>query len=598
MSNREAPLAAAFAALLLTVFGRLLADPALIPGNFGDIYAYHYPLRHLVASTLQAGRLPLWNPYLFAGTPLAANPQGVLFYPGSAIHYFFPLAWSFSADFFLHLLFAWLGAFLLLRKWGLDRAGAWLLAVSYAASPFLVCRVPQGIPTHLAGLSWIPWLWLLAQGSSTALWGLALALQILSGHPQFALLNLLALGLWAAIRRPSRLPALAAGAIFSLALACGQVWPTLQFLAHSVRTQWSAGYSLGYSLRPEYLATFAYPDAFGNPSEAGFRLFPSEYFEMLTGYIGLIPLCLGAAGLSRSRAPLALLACALFFALGQNNPAYVPIQKLLRLDFLRVPSRFMIDALLALWLAAAVGWKAFCSKRKAWLKAALVAAGTADVLLWSLTWIFPQTAANFLASNAPTLQKLRTPGYRFATSPEIASANKAMLYRLPNVTGYEAFYLAPIALYTSRSEGKAAADGSRTYVRNWRTPAMERLAVRYYLEGDGTVLENPRALELVQGSSTWSLSNAERYDVLADAPTDVRFAQARYPGWKLWVDGRRTEMTEESGLFPSVHLDGEGPRRLRFVYLPSLWFLSVAISILSLCALATYSAGGIQRWKY
>ena len=30
---------------------------------------------------MQAGRLPLWNPYLFAGAPLLANSQAGIFYP-------------------------------------------------------------------------------------------------------------------------------------------------------------------------------------------------------------------------------------------------------------------------------------------------------------------------------------------------------------------------------------------------------------------------------------------------------------------------------------------------------------------------------------
>src|SRR5277367_3692959 len=102
MTKRDGSLCKIFLLLLLIPFSRLLLSPGLVPGNFGDIYGYHYPLRHLVTSTLQEGRLPLWNPYIFAGIPLAANPQGVLFYPASAIHYFFPLAWSFTVEMFLH----------------------------------------------------------------------------------------------------------------------------------------------------------------------------------------------------------------------------------------------------------------------------------------------------------------------------------------------------------------------------------------------------------------------------------------------------------------------------------------------------------------
>lgn len=596
MTKREYPLAGAFAGLLFLAFWRLLLHPSLIPGNFGDIYAYHYPLRHLVSSTLQEGHLPLWNPYIFAGTPLAANPQAVLFYPGSAIQYFFPLNWAFSFDCFAHLFFAWLGAYLLLRKWELDRAGAWLLAASYAASPFLVTRIPQGIPTHIAGLSWIPWIWLFAQGSSFLLWSGTLALQILSGHPQFAMLNLLALGLWTLLRRPSKIPWLIGGTALALALDWAQAGATLQFLAHSVRTQWNPGYSLGYSLKPSYLWTFLYPNAFGNPSDAAFSLFPSEYFEMLTAYIGLIPLILAVAGLVKNRTLWAMLGAGLFFALGQNNPAFLPVQRVLALDFLRVPSRFLVVILWTLWLAAAIGWRTHCARRKSWLKGALIIVGTADVLFWSLPWVFAQESAQFLGSNPPVLEQLRDPGYRFATAPEIASANKAMLYRIYNATGYEAFYLAPIAIYTSHSEGQAAADGSRTYIRQWETPSMERLAVKHYLDGDGNVLENPDAETLVQGAQSWSMPTAERFEVSADGPSELVFAQADYPGWKAWVDGEASEVRDEGGLFPSIHLERKGGRRIFFVFIPWLWYAGVGISLLTLAIIVSRVFRGLNRW--
>lgn len=38
----------------------------------GDFAAYHHPLFVVTASQWRQGHLPLWNPYLFGGTPLAA----------------------------------------------------------------------------------------------------------------------------------------------------------------------------------------------------------------------------------------------------------------------------------------------------------------------------------------------------------------------------------------------------------------------------------------------------------------------------------------------------------------------------------------------
>jgi len=610
MAKRDFSLCAAFFLVLFVPFSRFLLNPNLIPSNFGDIYAYHYPLRHLVTSTLQEGRLPLWNPYIFAGTPLAANPQGVLFYPVSAIHYFFPLAWSLSLEMFLHLYFAWFGAYLLLRKWKLDHAGAWTLALAYGLSPFLVLRIPQGIPTHLAALAWIPWIWLCAQSPQRLLFSLALALQILSGHPQFALLNLLALGLWALCTRPKLVPWLVAGAFLALALDWAQAGATLQFLSHSVRAYWNGAFSLGYSLKPSYLLTFIYPNAFGNPLRPGFGLFPSEYFEMLTAYIGLIPFLLALLGLTRSRALWALIAAGIFFGLGQNNPLYVPLQKLLGLDFLRVPARFSIVILWGLWLAAAIGWKVFCSPKGPAFKGLLLLLTSLDLLVWSIPWIYAQDATQLMATNPTVLKVIRDPSFRIATSPDIPSANKSMVYRIPNVTGYEAFYLAPIAIYTSLSEGEAAADGSRTYIRKWQTPGMSQLSVRYYLatepvagheprakEGQTLIYENRDAQPLVQGVKTWRHESAERYDVWTDEPGAVVFSQANYPGWKAWVNGTRASVDDTRGLLPRVRLDGSGPWKVHFVFLPGLWFFGVLVSLISLAGTLMSALKGWRRWK-
>ena len=132
----------------------LCAAALLVPGaallNFGDLYAFHYPLRHLVGSSLAAGRLPFWNPYILGGVPLLADTQTALFYPVSLLGYFFPLLKALSWDCAFHLWWAGLGGMLLARRSGVAVAWALLLGASYALSPFLVYRSAEGIPTLLA----------------------------------------------------------------------------------------------------------------------------------------------------------------------------------------------------------------------------------------------------------------------------------------------------------------------------------------------------------------------------------------------------------------------------------------------------------------
>ena len=146
-----------FSGLILAVSAPAWFKPWAALANFGDLYAYHYPLRHVVVSALQSGRLPFWNPYIFSGLPLAANPQSVLFYPVALLGAVLPLSVALTWDCVFHLLWAGLGMALLARRQGITPLGSWLLAGLYALSPFLIYRVTEGIPTLLASLSWAPW---------------------------------------------------------------------------------------------------------------------------------------------------------------------------------------------------------------------------------------------------------------------------------------------------------------------------------------------------------------------------------------------------------------------------------------------------------
>ena len=57
-------------------------------GLFGDDLTliwdgadYHYPTLNLVSRLWRSGHLPLWNPFLFNGYPLFAQPHYQVFYP-------------------------------------------------------------------------------------------------------------------------------------------------------------------------------------------------------------------------------------------------------------------------------------------------------------------------------------------------------------------------------------------------------------------------------------------------------------------------------------------------------------------------------------
>ena len=597
MTKRDGVLLGSLLLIIAALFSPLIARPWLAPGNFGDLYLYHYPLRHLVVSRLQQGEAPLWNPYIFAGVPLAANPQALLLYPFSQLQYFLPLSWSFSLDAFLHVCWAVFGAYLLLRTWRLERGGAATLAAAYALSPFLIYRISQGVPTHLSALAWVPWIWLAALSRHALLFSVAFALQVLSGHPQFALINACGLFLWAFPVRPRWALSLIPLAMLGLFLAAAQVAPTLEYLHNSIRAVWSPAFSLGYSLKPAYLLTLLSPHAFGDPFQRGFGLLPSEFFEMLGLYIGLAPLVLALAGLAlgRSRAAAGvwlLLAAGLALALGEHNPLYPRLEGALGLDFLRVPARFSFLILWGLWLAAALAYARVVAPRGPRLKALILAVTLADLCPLAAVWIYAQSPEEFLAPQ-PEIVRLLRGAPRVATSPDIVAPNKTMLYRVRNATGYEAFYPSRIALYTAKSEGGPAADGSRTYIRKWRSPEMAKLGVRYYVatssepgraaalqRGSTYIYENAEAKPLAAGAESFAEPTAEHLVARMPAGAPLVLHQAMYPGWRAFGSGGERSVILRDGLFPAV---APAPQawtvHLRFM--PDSWLIGLAVTFVT-----------------
>ena len=52
-----------------------------MPAGGGDFASFYYPTYSYVAQQIKSGTIPLWNPHLFAGMPLAADVQSAIFYP-------------------------------------------------------------------------------------------------------------------------------------------------------------------------------------------------------------------------------------------------------------------------------------------------------------------------------------------------------------------------------------------------------------------------------------------------------------------------------------------------------------------------------------
>jgi hypothetical protein len=595
MTRRDLIAVGGLAAAVLALTACVWARPGRAFFNHGDLYAYHWPLRHHTAASLIEGRLPFWDPYVMLGVPHAANPQAVLFYPASILGFLLPAVTALVWDQILHLLWAGLGAFLLARFARVPRAASAALAAAYALSPFLIYRVTAGIPTLTAALSWAPWAWLAWLGGSAPLLAAVFALQFFSGHPQFLVVNAAAMGLWAAAR-PERLPLwarLCGGAAGALALAAAQWLPTLELLRGSNRAGWPAQFRAAYSLRPADLLMWLSPGAWGTPLNGAWDGPVSVFYESGGVWLGCGALALAAGGLLRGRArtgPVLLVALGVLLALGANGPL-APLLNAPGFSYLRTPSRWSFLSLWGLWLLAAAGARAMsAAPRTARALTFLPLLALAELAAWDSGFLKPAASGPFTKASPAVAARLAGRASRVLTDPALANPNKAIVYRMRNVNGYDAFYPASAAAWAAEAEGEPAADPSWVLVSRWKSEAASRAGVSSRL-APGGVEERSGAWPLaafldakgdrLTPDPLLSIDRPERWRASGAIPAGavaVALSETRWPGWRASLDGRPAPLRPWGPAFQSVALAGGASLDLRFEFAPTGWFWWAALS--------------------
>ncbi|MBK7874553.1 MAG: hypothetical protein IPJ77_02170 [Planctomycetes bacterium] len=212
--------------------------------------------RRYAVESIRAGRIPLWNPYNYCGTPFLAANHTSVFYPLRVVDYLVPGPIAIAWVQVLKSLLAGLGAYLFLRR--AMELGFWASALAAALWPctgFLVLWA--GFTISQVGAH-LPWMFLCADGCvkrPRSLWPIALALAALvvlvSGHASIAMHVFLATGLYALVRLADEhgLAGLASkkalAGVAALALGFGggallsgpQSLPTLEYVKESWRIQ-------------------------------------------------------------------------------------------------------------------------------------------------------------------------------------------------------------------------------------------------------------------------------------------------------------------------------------------------------------------------
>ncbi|MBI5876266.1 MAG: YfhO family protein [Chloroflexi bacterium] len=330
-------------ALPFLFFWRLVApnplDRMQLPD--GDLTLQYYPLRVFAARELAAGRLPLWNPAMYAGQPGLADSQMATLYPPNLLTVaalaLIGKPFTFGVlelQVVLHYALAAVGMFLFARRVTHSPLAAWIAALAFTFGGYLI-SYPAQQASILAGDVWLPFvLWALhgaATATSTprarwlaprqaawlALAGTLMATSILAGHPQtYIYVFYTSAAYWLYASRSAggmRLPAQFAGlllfGLFGIGLSAVQLLPTLEFTRYSTRAQLGYDFTSGGFALHELITLIA-----------------PGYFGGSPLYVGLLPLLL--AGFALFAAPhrslfwLALAAVALFLSFGNSTFVY------------------------------------------------------------------------------------------------------------------------------------------------------------------------------------------------------------------------------------------------------------------------------------
>jgi hypothetical protein len=264
--------------LSLGAFWQVIFTNAYSLLSFPDDSDQSYAWYQFLAGSLAAHRLPLWDPYTFAGHPFVGEIQGGAFYPPNIALALLTNGGTVSSHSIELLLLAHLFAgacftYALGRYLGLSLAPAFVAAIAFAFGGTVLGRI-QGQANLFAGLVWLPLAALCLEAGlrkrSLALGmlgGAVAALGLLAGHFEPAYHTILVLGIltaWHAYREPSWRQKIQIGAVGAVSLVgfagagAVQLLPTLEYSHYALQYVFSGPPLPAYDRLPyDVVSTFS-----------------------------------------------------------------------------------------------------------------------------------------------------------------------------------------------------------------------------------------------------------------------------------------------------------------------------------------------------
>ncbi len=359
---------------LLVLYRRLLFENQTWL-DFDFLLSYS-PRYEMLQAGLRSGAVPLWTDSYLGGFPAPFSEFG-WFYPVTWLFLtLLPMPLAYHAQTAFGLLLAALSAYWLARTWGLGRTAGFLAAFLYAFGPFVFTTsrflnyadIFFVLPAGLAATENI------ARGRLVFVPALALivAVAILAGHPQIALMLVSAVAAYGVFRavqlyrdggvgKSLKLAGLLAIAfVVGLASGAPRLLPVLAVTAESTRAgglDFAA--AAGGSASPwSLLLGYIYP-SFEIP-----RMFDGTLRAEPLAYSGLLAIPLIALALltQRKRSTVIFLVglavVAWVLALGGLTPVFEVLHRLPLWGFFRQPGRFVLLIAFALAFLSGFGLQA------------------------------------------------------------------------------------------------------------------------------------------------------------------------------------------------------------------------------------------------
>lgn len=254
--------------------------------QYPDTIRQIYPWKTLAVESLKQGKLPLWNPYNFSGTPLLANFQNAALYPPGILYLLIGQIDAWTILIILQPLLAALFTYLYARKLGMKPHGSALSAISYGFSGFMAVWLEYNTIGQV--ILWLPLILLAIESNWFGILAFSHAAALLAGHPQVYAYMFVFTSIYACLRSQHK-TLVFVFSLLGIGIAGIQLIPGFELIANAARSPHDPNTLFTKILiQPWQILALPFPNLFGNPATRTYMVADTFVGKVTT--IGLVPL--------------------------------------------------------------------------------------------------------------------------------------------------------------------------------------------------------------------------------------------------------------------------------------------------------------------